>query len=177
MWLEQSRWPVITTDEFHIRKADELIKGNWQITWREIAVKLGISTGACGSHYLIFFDIGNILQDGLLVCWQQKWKLKKLNICQPLSCFENEDVEFHHNIMTFDERQAHHYVWERKYRSMEYQHKASLGECGKHTEKSDFMTSLHIYDHCSIPGLLWLLFVTFTAGFHQAKSMEKSSFA
>lgn len=43
MCSRMSRQPLTATDEFHIRKVDEWIKNYWQITPREIAVKLAIS--------------------------------------------------------------------------------------------------------------------------------------
>lgn len=40
---ERSECPVTATSELHMRMIDEVIKENWQITQREIAVNLGNS--------------------------------------------------------------------------------------------------------------------------------------
>ncbi|XP_070617038.1 protein GVQW3-like isoform X1 [Erythrolamprus reginae] len=45
---ERSGRPVTATDQFHVKRVDELIKDNQQITQREIAAKLGISQERVG---------------------------------------------------------------------------------------------------------------------------------
>lgn len=47
---EQREQPMVTTDEFHVRKVGELIKNNWGIIHREIVINLNISKECIGHN-------------------------------------------------------------------------------------------------------------------------------
>lgn len=57
--------PVTATDEFHMRKFDDLAKDNWQNAPTEIAVKCGISQERA-SHVIDVFQHRKILKMSFL---------------------------------------------------------------------------------------------------------------
>lgn len=91
---------MTATSEFHTRKVDELIKDDWLITHREIAVKIGISE-ECVGHIIDVCQYWKICARWILHMLTAEVKASGGEICQQLlSSFENAGEEFLHCIMT-----------------------------------------------------------------------------
>lgn len=66
---EQSEWPLLAANEFHIRKVDELIKDNQQITQGELLSNLAFLRNM-RITLLMFFNIRRVVKS--FTCRQQR---------------------------------------------------------------------------------------------------------
>lgn len=112
--------PSTSTDEFHVRKINDLVCANSRLTVREIAEDVGISVGSCQEILTEKLNMHRVAAKFLPRLMTDEQKAHRVDVCRQLLEQSNGDETFLQRIITGDETWVYGYDIETKVQSSQW---------------------------------------------------------